>query len=374
MPDRTAERYRGHFLPLVQEFVTEVNALGFILPPNAPQPFLPLFGSGYERSALRLAVVGQDTKSWHCLASFLHEEVADPGSTLTKRLAEFRTLDFVGWGQTSLHFWGFAMMFLAALHGRPDWGVMKQKSHREILASFAWGNGNAIEYFDSSPKHLPRAKWELIRRAGERFNGIGHLLETLRPRAIVVLWKGMQPRSYFAGYEHVLLSEADGVRHFRLAKEDVDVFQLPHPGRMRWEGTPAVDYCACLVDRLRTLGLAPSFPVFVEGGANSDEVLASLRNSAPSPSVSFDKYAAVAWIAEELAKRASFMSVPTLAALLNDLGFRTVYGHKYSGTRGTYHLIRAVYQRLERAGKVNRARLVAAAFRRPNFEYAFPTN
>ena len=65
------------------------------------------------------------------------------------------------------------------------------------------------------------------------------------------------------------------------------------------------------------------------------------------------------------------MSAPALARLLNHLGYRTNYGTEFMGVRGTYNLISGTYHRLDRAEKGDRARMVAEAFRKPNFEYAY---
>ena len=188
-------------MPLIRDFVREVEALKLEIECRRPQPFFPLFGEAYERSALRVAIVGRDTRGWGCLKNFIEMEKTKHGSALEAELAEFRNLDFTHWGTTRYTFWGFAMMFLAALDGRSDWDVMKRGDCTEILSSFVWGNGNAIEYFERSPKPMPWERWETVRKAGEPFNGLRHLMETVRPRVVVVLWKGMDPASYFNGCE-----------------------------------------------------------------------------------------------------------------------------------------------------------------------------
>jgi len=99
--------------------------------------------------------------------------------------------------------------------------------------------------------------------------------------------------------------------------------------------------------------------------------MAHLEKSAPTRGDSFTKFHFVEWVAEELKKRECFMSAPTLARLLNSLGYRTNYGTEYEGARGTYNLISGTYHRLDGAGKGDLARMVAAAFRKPNFEYAY---
>jgi hypothetical protein len=364
------DRYLAHYAPLIQGFVREIEDLKLEIPPGTPQPFFPLFGERYERSSLRMAIVGRDTRGWGCLKTFLETEKAAPGAALEADLEEFQNRDFTAWGTTRYTFWGFAMMFLAALHGRSDWGVMKRGACVEILSSFVWGNGNAVELYGSSPKQVPWEDWERIRKAGERFDKLFHIVDSLQPRVVVVLWKEMDPASYFAGYDHTRVDDRDGVRHYRIPSSDLDIFHVPHPGRMRWEGIPAEHYCAQLVARLLSNRLTVEFPNFVRECEKSEDVLRFLRTSALGPSAQ-DKFQFVEWVAEELAKRASFMSVPTLCTLLNGLGYETDYGEEYTGGRGAYRLISGTYHRLDNAGKGDRAQMVAEAFRQPNFEYAY---
>lgn len=366
MKSEIKDRYYAHYLPMIRDFVVEVDSHHLEIPPETPQPFLPLFGEGYERSSLRLAIVGQDTKHWGCLKTFLADCKVSPETQIEWCLGSFQKLDFVDWGKTRNQFWGFAMMFLAALHGKSDWGVMKQRAHQEILNSFAWGNGNAIEYHNSSPKQMPREEWELVRKAGERFNGIRHLLVTLRPRAVVVLWKSMNPALYFAGYEFEQVEDREGVRHYRIPSEGVDVFHVPHPQRMKWEGSSADEYCAKLISRLKDNQLSIPFPVFVQQHQDSEKVVTFMKSNSPRPSSGASKFECVEWIAEELTKRGAFMSVPTLVSILNELGCRTNYNTEYSARRGSYNLVSGTYKRLERAGRPDRAKMVAEAFRKPN--------
>jgi hypothetical protein len=368
-----------HYKPLIHDFISEVESLKIEIEPKTPQPFFPVFGDAYERSSLRMAIVGQDTRGWGCLKKFIEMEKAAPGSALENDFAEFQNRDFKNWGATRYTFWGFAMMFLAALHGRSDWGVMKHGCYPEILSSFAWGNVNAVELYTRERIKMSPDKWDLIRKAGERFNGIRHLLETVRPRVVVVLWKGMNPDSYFAGYEFTKIEERDGIGHFHIpgeGAEGVDIFHAPHPVGMRWEGIQADHVCAQLIARLQSNNLTVLFPAFIQHSSDSENVIAHLKKSAPPRSDKFNKFDFVEWVAEELKKRGSFMSAPSLAQLLNDLGYRTNYDSEYAGApraRGIYNLISGTYHRLDRAGKSNRAKMVAEAYRKPNFEYAYNT-
>ena len=70
----------------------------------------------------------------------------------------------------------------------------------------------------------------------------------------------------------------------------------------------------------------------------------------------------------------TFMSVPTLVSLVNGQGYCTNYDTEFIGGRGSYRLVSGTYHRLESGGHAARARNVALAFRKPNFEYAYDTD
>jgi hypothetical protein len=135
---------------------------------------------------------------------------------------------------------------------------------------------------------------------------------------------------------------------------------------MKFEGGADM-FCDAFQRILESSKLTVRFPNFVQKSQESLDVLEYLENSAPTDATKFEL---VEWIAQELKKRDSYMSVPALTSILNKLGCRTNYGSEYSGKRGSYRLVRATYRRLH-ARNPDEAALVAQAFRRPNFEYAY---
>lgn len=365
------DRWLEHYTPLISDFVGRLREVSFAGFEHLPQPFIPLFGTGYDRSALRMIIVGQDTKGWEDLSTFVNE---DPAAALTRALQLFRTREFVQWGEHRHTFFGFVMMLMARLHGIKDWQVMKRGACREVLNSFAWGNANAIEFWTSSVRKqkVPRELWDKVRKAGACFNGVSHLITALAPRVILVLWKKMSPDSYFGGYRWTTLQEHEVVRHYRISSDDekppVDVLHAPHPNRMKFEGGADM-FCQAFERILESNRLNVRFRNFVQKSQESLDVLDYLQHSAPSGKT---KFQLVEWMAEELKKRDSYMSVPALCSILNKLDCRTNYGSEYSGRRGSYRLVRATYSRLHK-NNPDQAALVAQAFRRPNFEYAYST-
>ncbi|HXC02716.1 MAG TPA: hypothetical protein VNU49_08710 [Opitutaceae bacterium] len=119
------------------------------------------------------------------------------------------------------------------------------------------------------------------------------------------------------------------------------------------------------------------FPEFLAGQTGEQDAMEFLRHHAPPASPEFDKFAFVSWVAEELCKRGTFMSVPTLIDLVNAQGYETNYGTEFSGGRGSYNLVSGTYHRMKTNGSPdaeNKAHNVAAAFRKPSFEYAYNTD
>jgi hypothetical protein len=369
--------YIAYYTPLIQEFVREVEHLPHPEIDRLPEPFLPVFGKHYETSALRLVIMGQDTRGWGDLRHFIAEVKKSPEAKLRGELKYFTEHPFTEWGPRRQSFWGFAMMLLAALHGREDWSAMKQGKMTEILDSFAWGNGNAVELKGSSAatKNVQPAYWDAVRQAGRRFDRFSHLLQTLQPQVAVIMYRGLDVAPYFQGCRpDGMLPEVvfrDGrLTHYRLPEAGVDVFHVPHPGSMnRHEGADAFR------DQLKALflrhGLAADFPTFLEGQQEGQKAMDYLKKNAPRSEDGRDKYECVAWVADELKKRDTFMSVPALCTLLNEHGYRTNYGAKFSGGRGSYRLVSGTYHRMVAAQQPARAHNVAVAFRRPNFEYAY---
>jgi hypothetical protein len=366
------QRYKDHYTPLVKSFCEEVSATVTIEPDKLPEPFLPQYGSDYEHSALRVAFVGQDTKKWGDLKSFVANGIDTPLVCLEKNRDEFRSHHFTGWGSSRQKFWGFVMMFLARLHGIENWSLMKRGRCREILSSFAWGNGNAIEYWQSSAKGKCSIEfWKKIRRLGERFNGIDHLIKTIAPQVVVVLWKGMNPGTYFSGYQVQTLHSVEDVKHFYLPEVNVHVFHTLHPRRMNFEKGNDW-YCDQLVTCFRAHGFSVTFPKIADINSDSLAVFEYLNRTAPGHSPNFHKFACVDWVANELKKQDVCMTAKALCVLLNELGYRTDRGTLFSlERRGPYQIVKATYHWLKSKGLDERADVVAKAFLNADNEYAY---
>ena len=65
------------------------------------------------------------------------------------------------------------------------------------------------------------------------------------------------------------------------------------------------------------------------------------------------------------------MSVPMLAELLNFNEYFTESGEPYDGKRGTYHLIRSIFDQLKAEKRDDEAGMVATVFVKPDGELAW---
>ena len=370
------QAYLSHYKPLVQQFCTEMQQGSYEGLEHLPQPFLPLFGTGYEQSALRLLVVGQDAKGWRGHApnggrqmdKFIKTEIAHPGHALSDVFSVMENHEFQGLPRNTHGFFGFVMATLAQVHGIQDWTVLKwDDQKKDVLSSFAWANANAVEI--ERPTQVSPKTHEAARKASAPFNRLSHMLVTLAPDVVLITYKGLRGE-FFDGLEvEEVPIDSTRFRHYRIESPKVDILHTRHMDdmRKRKQGGPWV-FLNELRGILRDLGKAPVFPEFVAHEEESKEVLAYLMEAAGRPAG--DKYAFIAWVAKELRKHGAFMSVPQLASLVNETGYRTSYGTKYLGKRGSYRLVRGAYRRHEGHAQ-DTAAAVAEAFRKPDFTYAY---
>lgn len=372
MTNPHSQRVIDHYSPLLREFTETVRQIPLPFEGLMPEPFLPHFGRSYFQSPMRLAFIGQDTYYWGDLREFLADPGADQGERYLRSLADFQNHKFRSWAGSRYDFHGFILWFLAALHRQENWTTMKQGAMSEILDSFAWGNLNAVELYGSTVPHdkVTWELWEQVRAAAEPLNCFSHVVETLAPRVALILCRGLNPDSYFAGLDYEIVSTQGRLTHYRILQPRIDVFNAPHPSNMKFsEG--ADHFRETLESIFHELGVHQVFPEFLAGQVEGAASMDYLRTHAPDPGPDFDKFAFIAWVAEELIKQKTFMAVPALCDLLNERGYRTNYGDTYTAGRGSYRLLSAAYARMERSATPEKARHIAVAFRRPNFEYAY---
>ncbi len=371
-------KYLSHYEPLVQDFSQQLKDQNLLGLEHMPQPFLPLFGKEYESSRLKLMIMGQDTRGWGKCSTYIEGELDNPSSEIATIFSEIEDRNFTQSGNSTNSFWGFAMALLSSVHGVDNWTTMKWGAHSEILSSFAWANSNVIELWASLRKYtkgVPHETWKAVRAAGTELTRLQHALETTNPDVIILTCWSNLPGNFFDGLtKKEIECEVNYLKHYYIEDYETHILHTYHPGYMRNLGGPW-GFLNDIRNYLKEINLAPDFPEFVNDDEQSKIIHQSLtrgfRMRHPQITDQPDKYKALEWIAEELNKYQAFMSIPVVAQLLNELGYRTDYGTEYAGGRGSYRLVRGAYHRCVAQGDSVGADRIARVFRKPDFTYAY---
>ncbi len=364
------EDFFSKYTPLVTHFCAQFRVplsehLG-----NTPQPFFPSFGTRYADAPLRVAFVGMETRGWGNAKEFIEKAHIDARAVLRADLEYFRGLDFCDWTNNfGYTFFDFVLFFLSRIHKLPDFKVLKRRLNKNILQSFAWGNCNAIERYEvtSKKKGVPYDVWKAVKDASVPIDQAKFIIEAFSPDVLIILWKRMSPAAYFEGMDYVHVSSEGDVDHFTLKAGKVHVFRIPHPQNMRW-GRGREYFADRLAAQFAQHGFSVEFPTVLQASVNSERFIRSLVHAIPAGT---SKFECVEWLANRLGEKENLMTIPALTCILNELGYRTNYGSNYVGGRGTYRLVKSVYDRCCSRGDNATARRIAEAFVRPNGEYAY---
>ena len=366
------ESYRNTYQPLVDGFCRSIDLAKDDLSSMAA-PFLPYFGAGYESSVSRVLFIGIDTKYWGekdapGVTGFVESQNASPGHWLRILERLQRDMPFTEWGARRSTFFGFVMSFLSDVYGATDWGVMKRGGHRDLLASFAWANEHVIENYASTAQAsgVSKTSWEHARNASLPLTGARSLITALKPRVIIVLNKSMNVERYFSGIQIEKVETTGRQEHWYARNENIHILRVPHPNNMRYSGIEP-EVRAWLKKALQNTGLSLVPNSFIRIGDESAFLKSLISHAKPGIS----KYEVIAWIASELSKSDSLMSVPALVGILNELNIQTNYGTKFVGERGSYRLVKTAYDRFMKSGNQVTAGQVARAFVKPNGHYAY---
>lgn len=380
------DAFCAHYKPLVEEFAATLTKADH---PECyakiPELFLPAWGKRYEDSLLRIAFIGRDTATWRENIHKTIDRVHDGDWEGIFNPSEFQKLDYTGWGKTRYSFWGFALYFLAWLYGVENWEILKNKNHKDILASFAWGNANSIERWDS--KTIEKARKDMSRKEREAFRAIhgsvknasrvfddySHFEELLAPDVVFIMCESSDCDFYLSKSNPgnpIFREDSANLRVFRIGK--ALVVNIPHPqGIMYRHDDHKADYYAHqLRSVLEENGAFLSMKnEFLADAKMAKEFLDTFARQLDSKKLSTRD--AVEKIALELRKQDACMTVPCLCRILNKAGFRTNRGYEYSAGRGSYRMLSWFYRHYYKTEKSDVAEAIAEAFKKSNGEYAY---
>lgn len=379
------DAFCAHYKPLVEEFVDNLMKDG---PPERyakiPELFLPAWGNRYEDSLCKIAFIGRDTAGWGADIHKTIDRVREGDWSGIFDQSEFRSLDYTGWGNTRYSFWGFALYFLAWLYGIENWEILKNKSHKDILASFAWGNTNSIERWDS--KTIVKARKGLsqeerktfatthgiVKNASRVFDDYRHFEKLLAPDVVFVMCEKGDCDCYLSNSnpgDPIFREDSADLRVFRIGKGLV--VNIPHPqGIMFRRDNHKADYYA---SQLRSIleenrVFLPMKNEFLADAKMAKEFLDTFAQQLDSKKLSTRD--AVEKIALELRKQDACMTVPLLSRVLTEADFHPTYGGNYQGGRGSYRMLSWFYWHFKNK-KPDVAEAIAEAFKKPNGEYAY---
>lgn len=389
----TYNDYCEHYRPLVDEFVDEI--IKKVSPKECagiPELFLPAWGKHYEESLTKIAFVGRDTYGWgDGIDAFADRVKAGQWETIFN-IKEFQDKAYLKWGTDNrYHFWGFVLYFLAWMYGLENWEMLKNdKTHSDILSSFAWGNANSIERWDSKSLQKYRSglgqkqrqqfglAYDIVKRASRKFDSIDHLKRVLNPDVVFVMCEVGDCRQYLGRHfeESELIEERVESASLRIFEFDgMLVINIPHPqGIMfRHDEHKAEYFAEALREILKRHGKYMQFrkEFFVDGQMAEQFLATFMKKLDPSQMSTRD---ATVKIAIELRKQDACMTVEKLCSILNAAGFRTKLNFEYSGGRGAYRMLSHFYYYFDDAQKgddPDAARAIAEAFKRSDGTYAY---
>ena len=378
--------YCEYFKPLVSSFVEELRKSGQAERyAGIPELFLPAWGKHYEDSLLKIAFIGRDTYGWGSGIPHTIEMVMKNEWDGIFDLSEFQELCYLGWRCDRRYtFWGFVLFFLAWLYGIDNWEVLKWGEHKDILSSFAWGNTNSIERWDSKTFRDVRKKmtqeeyqafghaYEVVKIASRAFDGYSHFEKLLAPDVVFITCERGDCDRYLSKSnpgEPIFCDDSADLRVYKIG--NAIVVNIPHPqGIMYRSDNHKADYYAReLRSVLEKNGkFLPMKNEFLADDKMAAEFLSVFARQLDPKRLSTRD--AVEQIAMELRKQDACMTVPFLCDVLNKAGFRTDWGNEYLAGRGSYRMLSWFYRHYE-TEKPDVAKAIAEAFKKPDGTYAY---
>lgn len=378
-------RYCDHYKPFVLSFVHDLEGVkDSVFLKHIPELFLPSWGKHYEVSRTKLVFLGRDTYGWgHGIPNFI-EQVHEENWKYIFDISGFQNLDFLKWDAHRRYtFFGFTLYFLAWLYGVENWEYLKRGGHRDILHSFAWGNANAIERWDSPVlkevrTQLPRDErrafgqvYDCVKNASRVFDDYRHLEELLAPDVVFATCQKSDCDFYLSKSNPKLVQKIPEADLWVYEVGNALIVNIPHPvGIMyRRDGHKADYYARELRQILEDHGtFLPMKNEFIKDGKLADEFLEYVRSRLDPTKMS--THDAVLEIALDLRKQDACMTVPFLCSILNQAGFRTNWGYEYSAGRGSYRMLSWFYWQHKENDPV-KAEAIAMAFKRVDGSYAY---
>ncbi|RYD69548.1 MAG: hypothetical protein EOP84_28245 [Verrucomicrobiaceae bacterium] len=92
-------RYDAYYTSRAQNFASQVSPEAY----GIPAPHLPLWGSEYASTSLKIGVVGRDTRGWGAMSEFIETALAVPETAIHRHQNGFDHFEFTKWTRSCRH-------------------------------------------------------------------------------------------------------------------------------------------------------------------------------------------------------------------------------------------------------------------------------
>jgi hypothetical protein len=221
------ESFKTQYLRLISGFVT---GLGDRELSGIPAIHIPVIGNLYEKAPVKIAFFGKETNGWGAMDQLIAEHKKSPEDAYAG-LTDIDPANYLQWRNNfGTSFWDYITLFLKTLYSL-DNAVFDGPEGAALLASFIWGNTNAVERFEVTAQGTGAKyeDWEPVKNASRIFDTPRYVLDICRPDLLIVLnWD--ENESWLSGGEKITAEEI-GDHHCYYPLPQTHVYWTAHP---RW--------------------------------------------------------------------------------------------------------------------------------------------
>ena len=244
------------YKPLLEQFMNKIRGVN---PNSLPVPFLPYYGTKYEKFQYKIAFLGWETRNSDKLSEYIEkfnnhsndvffwfrEDLDEPFDFITK---EYGYMNNFG-----NDFWGFILKFLSKFHGIREWKDVKNGLYPDILKSFVWGNMESIERYEvtAKTKGADYQDWMKVKQASLIFDNINYVLNLFNPKILIVLhWLDEDDwLTQGSDFKHEIIFE-DILEYYFLERTQTHVYWTRHPGSL---SRKKIDFNQIIINILRSI-------------------------------------------------------------------------------------------------------------------------
>ncbi|MCM1067480.1 MAG: hypothetical protein NC418_07910 [Muribaculaceae bacterium] len=375
------ERYIEFYEPKATSFYARLHELNIrqdVLD-ETPALFIPCYGSLYEKSHVKIAIMGKETYGWGCLSSAANDPLWG--------IKEFRKKGPTEWRNP---FWQYFAQILGDIYGVSKEDILSPDGL--FIPSIAWNNCLSIE----SSKSKTFCDWsyndfvELYKiqnlASDLDISNIYDFIKIFSPNVIFFFYKNKAEYDSWKWQNEAELISTQTINDINIEEYKINqtiVFHIHHPNYLVRNHAQSDEMGRHIVDRLKYYKLYSPLPSEmwyneVNCCNNSPEynhfknVIFECINKLSAENLNLIARIAIATIAVELRKMKSKMSGVIMVRLLNEIPVFRSSGWIYSEDgRGPLAAIKGAYNFYYENEEYEIADYIALSFTRKNGLYAW---